>query len=72
MNLNKITQENLYLILPEKTSIMAQMYARRYSVSILEALKRVYNSAVYQEMENKDTKLWLDDPAALFEDMMAE
>jgi hypothetical protein len=71
MNLN-ITQDNLYLLLPGKTSRMAQMYAHRYSVSIVEALKRVYNSAVYQELEQEDTKLWHDGPVALFEDMMAE
>jgi hypothetical protein len=51
---------------------MAQMYARRNSVSIVEALKRVYNSAVYHGLEQEDTKLWHDGPVALFEDMMAE
>jgi hypothetical protein len=71
MNL-EVTQDNLYLFLPGKTSRMAQMYAQRHSVSIVEALRKVYNSAIYQALEQEDTKLWHDGPVALFYDLLAE
>ncbi|MDE6403283.1 MAG: hypothetical protein K2K86_05705 [Muribaculaceae bacterium] len=63
----KITQENLHLILPGKVSRMAVMYAEDFGVSISEALKKIYNSATYKELEREDSKLWHYGPVALYE-----
>ena len=47
MNLD-ITQDNLYLILPSKVSRMAEMLADDNDISIIDAVKQVYASEVYQ------------------------
>ncbi len=65
--IGKITDKNLYLILPGKVSKMALMYAEDFGVSITEALKRVYRSATYKELEKEDTKLWHLGPVALYQ-----
>jgi hypothetical protein len=51
---------------------MAQMYAEDYHVGIVEALKKVYNSEVYQRLEQEQTKLWHDGPVALYHDLIKE
>lgn len=65
--IGKITDNNLYLILPGKVSRMARMYADDFGVSITEALKRIYESATYRELEKEETKLWHLGPVALYE-----
>lgn len=67
MTNRKITQENLHLILPGKVSRMAVMYAEDFGVSISEALRKIYNSATYKELEREDSKLWHYGPVALYE-----
>lgn len=62
-----ITQSNLYLILPGKVSKMATMYAEDFGVSIVEALKRIYNSSTYRELEDENSKLWHYGPVALYQ-----
>ena len=63
----KITDKNLYLILPGKVSKMAVMYAADYGFSVSEALKRIYKSAIYHELEIERTKLWHLGPVALYQ-----
>ena len=65
--IGKITNKNLYLILPGKVSRMARMYAEDFGVSITEALNRIYKSATYRELEKEETKLWHLGPVALYE-----
>lgn len=65
--IGKITNENLYLILPGKVSRMVIMYAEDFGLSITEALKRIYKSATYSELEKEETKLWHLGPVALYE-----
>lgn len=67
MRNRKITQSNLYLILPGKVSKMATMYEADFGVPITEALKRIYNSATYRELEDESTKLWHYGPVALYQ-----
>ena len=63
----KITQQNLYLILPGKVSKMATMYAADAGISLIEALKRIYNSATYRRLEDEKSKLWHYGPVALYQ-----
>lgn len=67
MNNRVITQSNLYLILPGKVSKMATMYAEDFGVSVLEALKVIYQSNTYRELEDEKSKLWHYGPVALYQ-----
>ena len=72
MTNRNITQDNLYLILPGKVSKMAVMYAEDFGVSIIEALKLIYDSETYRELEDESTKLWHLGPVALYEILLDE
>lgn len=67
MKNRQITQKNLYLILPGKVSRMASMYAADFGLTIIEAVKRIYNSATYRELEDENSKLWHYGPVALYQ-----
>ena len=68
MNLD-ITQDNLYLILPSKVSRMAEMLADDNDISIVDAVKQVYASEVYQRLEQESTKQWCLGPVALYQEL---
>lgn len=70
MTERKITQNNLYLILPGKVSRIAMMYAHDFGVTIKEALEKVYSSRIYRELENEETKLWHLGPVALYQKLL--
>lgn len=63
----RITNENLYLLLPGKVSKMAGMYAAEAGISITEALAQIYRSATYCELEKESNKLWHYGPVALYQ-----
>lgn len=66
MNLT-VTQDNLYLFLPSKTSRLAEIISEDNGVNIVNALKMVYNSDTYIRLENESSKLWHLGPVALYE-----
>lgn len=70
MNLN-ITQDNLYLILPSKVSRMAEMLADDSGKSIVQAVKDIYQSEVYKQLEQEHTKQWHLGPVALYQELQA-
>lgn len=72
MTNRKITDKNLYLILPGKVSRMAMMYGSDYGISVAEAIKRIYRSATYRELEKEDSKLWHLGPVALYRMFLSE
>lgn len=67
MKKRQITQKNLYLILPGKVSRIAAMYAADFKLSIIEAMRQIYNSATYRELEDENSKLWHYGPVALYQ-----
>lgn len=67
MTERKITDANLYLILPAKVGKMAAMCAADFGISIAEALRRIYQSATYRELEQERSKLWHLGPVALYQ-----
>jgi len=67
MKNRQITQKNLYLILPGKVSRIATMYAADFSLSITEAMRRIYSSATYRKLEDENSKLWHYGPVALYQ-----
>lgn len=72
MTERKITSQNLYLLLPGKISKMAVMYASDFGLTITEALKRIYQSTTYRQLEDEDTKLWHFGPVALYQMFLEE
>lgn len=67
MNDIKINQQNLYLILPYKVGQLAMLYAKRFNTSVLDAIKYIYRSNTYKDLEREETKLWHLGPVALLE-----
>jgi len=65
-----ITKDNLYLILPYKVSQLAVLYARNFGVDMTEAIKAIYKSNTYKQLEREETKLWHYGPVALMEYFM--
>lgn len=63
----KVSSQNLYLLLPGKVSKMAVMYASDFGLTITEAMKRIYRSAIYSQLEDEETKLWHYGPVALYQ-----
>lgn len=63
-----ITQDNLYLLLPSKVSLMTEMLCDDTGISVVEATKLIYTSKTYQQLENEETKLWHLGPVALYEE----
>jgi len=46
---------------------MAVMYASDFGLPITEALKRIYQSATYRQLEDVETQLWHYGPVALYQ-----
>ena len=65
--INAVTPETLYLILPYKVSQLAVLYAKKFGITTKEALKAIYRSNTYRQLENESTKLWHLGPVALLE-----
>lgn len=64
---SKITQQNLYLILPYKVGQLATLYAKKFNTTVLDAIKTIYSSNTYKDLEREETKLWHLGPVALLE-----
>ncbi len=62
-----ITPDKLYLILPFKISQLAVLYAKKFGVTTIEAIKAIYSSKTYRDLEREETKLWQLGPVALLE-----
>ena len=66
----EITNKNLYLLLPSKVSLVAEIYAKQNGENIVDALRLFYHSNTYKELEKEETKLWHYGPVALYEEWM--
>lgn len=69
---NEINQSNLYLLIPSKISWLADMLCENQEISILEALKRIYSSKLYKELQDESTKKWHLGPVDLYQELMNE
>ena len=65
--MNEITQDNLYLLLPFKISRVADMLCADEHVSTIEAMRRIYTSAMYKQLEQESTKRWHEGPVSLYQ-----
>ena len=67
--MSEITQDNLYLILPCKVSRVADILCADEHISTIDAIRRVYSSAMYKELEQERTKRWHEGPVSLYQTM---
>ena len=51
----------------DKVSQLAILYARKFNVTIIDAIRAIYKSNAYKELEDEETKLWHYGPVALLE-----
>ena len=68
----EITQQNLYLILPSKVSWMADMLCEDKHISVVEAIRQIYTSDTYKQLEQENTKRWHEGPVALYQAFLPE
>lgn len=67
-----ITQDNLYLLLPFKISYMADMLKDDKNISLIDAIKQIYSSATYKQLEREESKVWNLGPTTLYYDLTRE
>lgn len=65
----EVTNENLYLLLSGKISHLANMIMQEKNVTLIEAIKQIYNSETYRNLEDERTKMWHLGPVALYEEI---
>lgn len=65
MNLD-VTQDNLYLFIPSKVSRMAEMLMEDKGISAVEAMKAIYSSDTYKQLEDEASKTWHISPVELY------
>lgn len=70
MNL-EVNQKNLHLLLPSKIAWMTEMLTEDKGISIVAAMKEIYQSDTYRHLEQEATKLWHLGPVALYQSVTA-
>lgn len=68
----KITQENLYLLLPFKIGWLAPWLAEDEDISLTDAICRIYRSKLYKKLSTESTKYWHLGPVDLYEELKRE
>lgn len=67
-----VNQDNLYLLLPSKVSWLADMLVENKGLSIVEAIKKIYSSELYDKLQDEKTKMWHLGPVALYKELEKE
>lgn len=67
--MSQITQDNLYLILPSKVSWVADMLCADKHISVIEAMRQIYSSKMYKQLEQERTKRWYEGPVSLYQNI---
>ena len=67
--IGEIKQENLYLLLPSKVCWLADMLSEEKGVSLIDAIKQIYASDTYKQLEKEETKLWHLGPVDLYTEL---
>lgn len=68
----KITQENLYMLLPLKISWLAEWLAEDKGIGLTDAINRIYHSKLYKKLSTEKTKYWHLGPVDLYEELKEE
>ena len=67
--MSEVTQDNLYLLLPSKGSWIADMLCADEHINVVEAMRRIYSSAMYKQLEQEHTKRWFEGPVSLYQNL---
>lgn len=70
--IGEVNQNNLYLILPSKVSILASMLVEYKGVTPIYAIKQIYASELYKKLQDESSKMWHLGPVALYEEIEKE
>ena len=70
VDMTEVTQSNLYLLLPSKVSWLADMLCADKHISVIEAMRLIYSSDMYKQLEQESTKRWHEGPVALYQEWM--
>ena len=65
----KVTQDNLYLLLPSKVSWLADMLCADKHISVIEAMRQIYSSKMYKQLEQESSKRWHEGPVSLYQNI---
>lgn len=68
----KITQDNLYLILPIKIGWLAEWLAGDKGISLTDAINFIYHSKLYKKLSTESTKYWHLGPVDLYKELKME
>lgn len=68
----KITQDNLYMLLPLKIGWLAPWLSEDKGISLTEAINRVYRSKLYKKLSNASTLYWQLSPVDLYNELKME
>lgn len=68
----KITQDNLYLLLPIKIGWLAPWLSKDKGISLPEAIGRIYRSKLYKKLATASTLYWQLGPVDLYKELAKE
>lgn len=69
MMIGEINQSNLFLLLPSKVCRMAGMLQEDRKISLIDAIKEIYASDTYRQLEREESKMWHWGPVDLYNEM---
>ena len=70
VEMTEVTQNNLHLLLPSKVIWLADMLCAEKQISVIEAMRQIYSSDMYKQLEQESTKRWHEGPVALYQEWM--
>ena len=68
----KITQDNLYLLLPFKIGWLASWLSEDKGISLTDAVNRIYRSNLYKKLSTASTRYWHLGPVDLYNELKTE
>ena len=68
----KITQDNLYMLLPLKIGWLAPWLSEDKGISLTDAINRIYHSQLYKKLSTESTKYWHLGPVDLYNELKKE
>lgn len=68
----KITQENLYMLLPLKIGRLAPWLSEDKGISLTDAINRIYHSELYKKLSTESTHYWHLGPVDLYNELKKE
>jgi len=68
----KITQDNLYMLLPLKIGWLAPWLSENKNISLTDAINRIYRSKLYKKLSTASTLYWQLSPVDLYNELKTE